>query len=618
MKARKIMSVLMAGVLTLSMAACGETGTEPAAPTETEAPTEEAGNTGGEEENKPTPVEQPAYEIDPNASILFGDGSISFLGSDKSMNPSAGDLEMVVGDAGVRVTATDGGKMFVGIQMDELLGDKVSDVARVEFGLETQQGSSFSAKSGKIYTVLGGTPSNVPWSIFTEKGNPKAVGADISGAQAGDYIVLSLEESGAKEGLEGAELYINYITFKDAAGNTLPVDTSVAWKGVEGGPDTSNLYAVAGGVEYEANTSAGGWAQADILTLIEIKYSSGSGNMWIVMPGAAAGWMRVGVGDTDGSGQEYAYLNNSRDTAQITYEQIAAVCGDDTSTWGDRIQAESDADWEVYSVTIGQAAYNYSVANAVDITLPDATSADGWSQIGYIDLSDEALEKLHTPGSVVEIDYSSDDGDIWFGLSGDAWNRIGVGNADGSGTVDAITDGSKCFVTYDMIAEICGDDPEAWDKQFFIESDSHFEVYSAKVGTGVPFIPNNRQVDAGISGTGDGWAQIDYNVTLSDEALEALKAPGSVVNVSYTSETGEAWIVMTSGDNGWVRVGVGDYDGSGSSYAACNGSYCQVTHDQIAEAYGEDPDTWGNQIVIEASSAFEVFGVTIGQGPVAE
>ena len=42
-------------------------------------------------------------------------------------------------------------------------------------------------------------------------------------------------------------------------------------------------------------------------------------------------------------------------TAQITYEQIAAVCGDDVSTWGARMQFESDGAWKVYAVTVGQS-----------------------------------------------------------------------------------------------------------------------------------------------------------------------------------------------------------------------------------------------------------------------
>ena len=79
--------------------------------------------------------------------------------------------------------------------------------------------------------------------------------------------------------------------------------------------------------------------------VINISYESETGNIWIVMPDAAAGWFRV---------QQQTAATDGK-TAQITYEQIAAVCGDDVSTWGARMQFESDGAWKVYAVTVGQS-----------------------------------------------------------------------------------------------------------------------------------------------------------------------------------------------------------------------------------------------------------------------
>ncbi len=45
----------------------------------------------------------------------------------------------------------------------------------------------------------------------------------------------------------------------------------------------------------------------------------------------------------------------SQTTAQITFEEIAEVLGEDVSTWGARMQCESSGAWSVYSVTVGQA-----------------------------------------------------------------------------------------------------------------------------------------------------------------------------------------------------------------------------------------------------------------------
>ena len=68
------------------------------------------------------------------------------------------------------------------------------------------------------------------------------------------------------------------------------------------------------------------------------------------MPGAEAGWMRVGVGDYDGSGQGYALFDGS--SCQIPYEMIAQYCGDDVSKWGNVIQFEASTAWEVTSAAI--------------------------------------------------------------------------------------------------------------------------------------------------------------------------------------------------------------------------------------------------------------------------
>ena len=81
-------------------------------------------------------------------------------------------------------------------------------------------------------------------------------------------------------------------------------------------------------------------------SVVTISYESEDGAMWIVMPDAAAGWMRVGNDGAD-------VANGS--IAQVSYEQIAQVCGEDKGTWGARMQCESSTAWTVYSVAVGQA-----------------------------------------------------------------------------------------------------------------------------------------------------------------------------------------------------------------------------------------------------------------------
>lgn len=50
-----------------------------------------------------------------------------------------------------------------------------------------------------------------------------------------------------------------------------------------------------------------------------------------------------------------AELGSDGKVAQITVEEIAAVLGEDVSTWGNRMQCESSSAWSVYAVSVGQA-----------------------------------------------------------------------------------------------------------------------------------------------------------------------------------------------------------------------------------------------------------------------
>ena len=62
-----------------------------------------------------------------------------------------------------------------------------------------------------------------------------------------------------------------------------------------------------------------------------------------ILRAARAAWPAQQTADTDGK------------TAQITFEEIAEVLGEDVSAWGNRMQCESSGVWSVYSVTVGQA-----------------------------------------------------------------------------------------------------------------------------------------------------------------------------------------------------------------------------------------------------------------------
>jgi len=192
-------------------------------------------------------------------------------------------------------------------------------------------------------------------------------------SESGDmWIVLPDSAAGWKRVAQGAativgdKAYITYEQIVEAVGEDkagwgarLQCEASGNWKvyAVNVGK-VNQLVGIYDKVDFPNFACEGdGWAQAgfempeEIIAalkpdaVISISYESESGDMWIVMPDSAAGWKRIeqGTADCDGA------------TAQITFEEMAAVLGEDVSTWGDRMQCESSGSWKVFAVNVGQA-----------------------------------------------------------------------------------------------------------------------------------------------------------------------------------------------------------------------------------------------------------------------
>ena len=499
MKAKRVFTVLLATVMTTVMlTACGgDTQTDGSDNTDPGTVTENDGNT-----------EEPVQDVVPTeASVDFEDGAYGFVKMclTKGGTPDESLLSVVDynGSKALYAENVSGASMFIGINVSALIGDKIADLSTimVDIGTEYADGS-FSASSGYLYAYVGEGNDEVKaaeWSVYLETQNPKTATFDVSGlgfvAGADNYIIISKETD--NNAAAPASMYLDNITFLDASGNVLTADTSADFGSPAGfessGVDLSNLCVLTDVVEFEGfATKAGGWGQdgfdmpqeiIDALVpgaVVQIEYSSASGDMWIVMPDSAAGWMRVGVGDIDGSGSSPAYINNSHNICQITYEQIAEKCGDDVSTWGARMQCEASDEWEVYSVKVGQYAPHYGVTDAVEFE-GFACKGDAWSQSGFT-MPEEIIEAL-VPGSIVEISYTSETGDMWIVMNEAeaGWSRVGVGNIDGSESSPALFNGSICQVTYEQIADKCGDDVSTWGSMMQCESSGEWEVYSVTV-----------------------------------------------------------------------------------------------------------------------------------------
>ena len=555
----------------------------------------------------------PAAAAETAPSLDFEDGNIGFVAVYEGMaNSAAATLEVVDynGSKALKVTNDNGKVPYVAFDVVSLLGEKAADVASVEMTMGTQNpDGKFFACSGEMKLFVDGVLSKTAraWFVYMEKKNPKvasfALEDEAFSAESAPLMVISLVvDNGIAKGAAPAVLYIDDVRFLDAEGNVIPADSTASFaapEGFGGGADMTNLqYLGADAVELEgmAGKAAGAWAQDGLEmteefkaalvpgAVIEISYSSESGDMWLVLPWATAGWTRIE--------QQTAVTNLSHSTAQITFEQIAAVLGDDISAWGEMLQCESSGAWEVYAVKVGQPTGLKNLANKVSID-GFAKSAGAWAQDG-MELTEEQWAMMK-PGAVIEINYTSENGDMWIVLpwAEAGWTRIEQQTA--------ACNGSVCQITYEQIAAVLGDDVSKWGTMLQCEASGAWEVYAVSIAS-AEFIPTKGNVAIdGFAPTGAAWAQ--DGIELTEEQI-AMLVPGAVITIQYESENGDLWLVMPWAAAGWSRIQ--------QQTAACDGSICQITYEQIAEVCGEDVSTWGTMMQCEASGAWQVFAAYIG------
>lgn len=554
----------------------------------------------------------PAAMAEGDVSLDFEDGNAAFVSVYEGMaNAASATIEVADynGSKALKITNNNGKVPYIAFDVLSLLGEKAADVFSVEMtmGVENPDGK-FYACSGDMKLFVSGELSKMarPWSVYMEKKNPKVAPFFMVGEQFSEdapLMVVTLSvDNGAAKGATPAVLYIDDIRFLDADGNVIPADSTAAFvepEGFGGGADMSNLqYLGADAVELEgmAGLAAGAWSQDGVEmtedfkaalvpgAVIEISYSSESGDMWIVLPDAAAGWTRIE--------QQTAITNLSHSTAQISYEQIAAVLGDDISAWGARLQCEASGAWEVYGVKVGQPTGLKNLANKVSIDGFEKSGA-AWAQDG-VELTEEQWAMMK-PGAVIEINYSSESGDMWIVLP---WAEVGWTRIEQQ---TAACNGSICQISYEQIAAVLGDDVSKWGTMLQCEASGAWEVYGVSIAS-AEFIPTKGNVLMdGFAPSGDAWAQDGLELT---EEQIAMLVPGAVITIQYESENGDMWIVMPDAAAGWSRIQ--------QQTAACDGSVCQITYEQIAEVCGDDVSAWGARMQCEASGAWTVFAAYIG------
>ncbi len=620
---KKIIAWILCAVMLLSMAACG---TEPA---ETNPPQTSTPATNPPE-TKPVETQPPVVEP-VEASVNFEDGNLGFVALYEGMaNADASTYEIVDfnGSKALKVTNGSGKVPYIAIDVWSLLGENAANVATIEMsmGIENPDGE-FYACAGEmmLWNTKELSKTKLGWSVYLEKKNPKtavfkmdpANGVVFSADVAPIAVITLSTDNGATAGVANANFFIDDIRFLDADGNLIAADTTVAFAapdGFSGAKDMSNLaYLSASTVALEgmAGISGGAWSQngVDITpeflaalvpgAVVEIEYSSTTGDIWVVMPDSAAGWMRI----NPDNGVTVTY-NNSKNIAQLTYEQFVSVLGEDTSTWGARLQCESSGDWEVYSVKVGT---NSGLKHSATATVVHEGSVTGgaWGQSDIIADSAALLEQL-VPGTYLEVAYTTDSatGNLWlvFPDSAAGWMRINPDNG-----VPFCCNGSIMQISYEQIAAVLGEDKSNWGARIQGESDGNWEVFSMKLVTACFYNTSNNAVVYEGSVTGGAWGQSDIIADLTTIADKLV--PGSVITVKYTTDsaTGNLWLVFPDSAAGWMRI-----NGDNGVSVACDGSTMQVTYEQIAAVLGEDVTTWGARIQGESDGNWEVFSLSIG------
>ena len=546
--------------------------------------------------------------------IDFEDENYAMLGvSTATGDADASELSVVDynGSKALRVDAK-AKTPYIALNVEGLLGENLEKVASITFDVGVELGSDgkFYAASGKVYTVTGteATKTGYDWSVYLKAKNPKTAKVTLKDVfftnGQGEYLLISKEgdafvDSGKFAGEEPRDFYLDNIQFLDANGEALPLDLTAVWTAPDTGADLSNLSVLTNAVELAGmNVEGGAWSQNGIEmtpeflaalvpgSVVEISYESEDGDIWVVMPWASAGWIRVAQGQ--------ATKNNSKDTAQITYEQFAALLGEDTSTWGAMFQCEGSSAWKVYSVKVGTPTAKIALTNKVEFA-GFACEGGAWGQNGF-EFTQEVLDAL-VPGTALEISFESDSGDMWVVLPDAAagWSRVLM--------MAAPVQNGCAYITYEDIVAVVGEDKAAWGARLQCEASGNWKVYAVNVGKVNKLVGLSEIVDfAGFACEGGAWSQNGYEMPA--EIIAALK-PGAVVTISYESESGDMWIVLPDSAAGWMRVEM--------MTAACDGSTAQITYEQIAAVCGEDVSTWGARMQCEASGAWKVYSVSVAQ-----
>ncbi len=642
MKTKKFLALLLSAAMVVSMVGCGGKKKDAEKPADNK-PVDTQTTVDDQKTDKPVVV------LPTDASLDFEDGSLSFAGYLKNFVGGTGAADLSVaefnGSKALKL-AYAGKNPCVAFDLGALLGDKVADVASIEFTIGTDTGATFSACTG-VYQLSG--VDGAKWSVYVESGNPKRYTMTVPEGVVlanGDAFAISLGEAVA--GVANVTVYIDNIAFKDAAGNIIAADTAAEFA-LTGA--ASGLPELAGAVDIGFTAKAGGWSQAGVAwagiaeyfkpgMTIEVEYACKDADgkdspIWFVFNGLTDengegwGWVRCSSED-DGwliPGASYA-----AGKVQIPYEALAAYWGDGFETRfadGAELQGEGQYDWEIFAISIGKVSNMPVLADAVDMGF--SAKAGGWSQSGkaFADVAE-----FFKPGTTLEIEYACKDADgndcpIWFvfnGLTdenGEGWGWVRCSSEDDGWLIPGATYGSGIMqVPYEALAAYWGDGFEtrfADGAELQGEGQYDWEIYSIAVGV-APLVPFENAEDIAFSAKAAGWSQAGK--AWAD--IASYIAPGCILEIEYackdadgndcpiwfvfnglTDENGEGWgwVRCSSEDDGWLIPG--------AKYAE---GIMQVPYSALAAYWGDGFETRfadGAELQGEGQYDWEIYSIAV-------
>ena len=239
-----------------------------------------------------------------------------------------------------------------------------------------------------------------------------------------------------------------------------------------------------------------------------------------------------------------------------------------------------------------------------------------WAQKGLGEIT-EGMKEALVPGSVIEINYSSEE-PVWLVAVSDGnpngdWVRVGADeNNDFACLGNVSTDNTVVQYTYEQLEASLGENFVDTLSDLQCESKADWEVFGMTIGQKSDFVTLGAKAEVeGFEVSEAAWAQKGIDIT---DEMKALFVPGSIIEIEYKADE-PVWLVAVSDGNpkgDWVRVGADE-----NNDFACLGSVAegkvQFTYELLADALGEDFLTTLVQLQGESKADWEIYKLSVGK-----